>query len=542
MRPALPDNQAHSTPRVTGLAATSICTTSARIEGGMSNPRSLSKADVRLTSTAAAVEATPRGDDTPMRVAILGDFSGRGDRARLAERKPIRVDRDNADEVLSRLGVTLSLPAVGTLRFAELDDFHPDRLVRSVPAFEALRELRSDLRNPSTFAKAAERMRSWSAAKAPAAPVAPPREQPGPGHESSRAEPADVLDQLLAATPAPPQRAEGLPGGQDWQSFLQRIVEPHLLPKIDFAEQAALEAVVNEAAGAQLRSLLHHPDFQAAEAAWRAVHFLTRRLETDERLQLYLVDVTKAELAADLASGDDLHATGICRLLAESAKGGRPWGILAGLYTFDDSREDVELLGRVARLARQADAPFLAEGGCRVLGCVSLAQTPDAADWAPLDAEAGQRWDALRGLPEAAHLGLALPRFLLRLPYGKDTSPVEAFDFEELPAGAGHGGYLWGNPAVACAYLLAESFRRRGWDFHAGTVREVADLPLHVCHDGGESRIKPCAEALLDEKATAAILDRGLMALVSVRDRDVVRVVRFQSLAGAATPLAGRWS
>jgi type VI secretion system protein ImpC len=510
----------------------------------MPKPGSLSNTEVRLTSTMAEAEATPRGEDTPMRVAILGDISGRGDRpgaARLAERKPVRVDRDNADEVLSRLGVTLALPAVGTLRFAELDDFHPDRLARNVPAFEALRELRNDLRNPSTFARAAERMRGWSAAKAPAAPI-PPKEEPEPGRELSRAEQADILDQLLAETQPQPQRAERLPGGQDWQSFLQRIVEPHLLPKIDFAEQAALEAVVNEAAGAQLRSLLHHPDIQAVESAWRAVHFLTRRLETDERLQLYLVDVTKAELAADLASGDDLHATGIHRLLAESAAGGRPWGILAGLYTFDQGREDVELLGRIARLAQRAGAPFLAEGSCRILGCSSLVQTPDAAAWAPADTEAQQRWAALRRLPEAPYLGLALPRFLLRLPYGKDTSPAEEFDFEEMPEGAGHDGYLWGNPAVACAYLLAESFRRRGWDFHAGAVREIADLPLHVYRAGGEGRIKPCAEVLLDEKATAAVLDRGLVALVSVRDRDAVRVVRFQSLAGSATPLAGRWS
>jgi predicted component of type VI protein secretion system len=145
-------------------------------------------------------------------------------------------------------------------------------------------------------------------------------------------------------------------------------------------------------------------------------------------------------------------------------------------------------------------------------------------------------------MPEGSYLGLVLPRFLLRLPYGKDTSPVEEFDFEELPPGSDHEGYLWGNPAVACVFMLAESFRRRGWDFRAGTVREIADLPLHVCRQDGESRIMPCAEVLLGEEAMAAILDKGLMPLLSVRDRDVVCLARFQSLAELATPLAGRWS
>ena len=143
---------------------------------------------------------------------------------------------------------------------------------------------------------------------------------------------------------------------------------------------------------------------------------------------------------------------------------------------------------------------------------------------------------------EAAYLGLALPRFLLRLPYGKDTSPVEEFDFEEMPAGSDHDGYLWGNPAIACVYLLAESFLRRGWNFHAGSVREITDLPLHVYQDDDESRIKPCAEALLGDEAMAAILDKGLMPLLSVRDRDAVRLARFQSLTCPATPLGGRWS
>ena len=460
------------------------------------------------------------------------------------DRKPIRIDRDNFEQVLAKLNVTLALPLADsfdptlTLHFRELDDFLPDRLFQHMQGFEALRELRADLRNPKKFAKAAERMRSWSAASAPTESPPEPSESK---RDLSRAEQADILDQLLAETQAPSQRAVSFPGG-DWQAFLQKIVEPHLLPKIDYAEQAELEAVVNEAAAVPMRALLHHPDFQAVEAAWRAVHFLTRRLETDAHLQLYLVDVTKAELAADLTSSDDLSTTETYRLLVKQKVGDPPWGIVAGLYTFDDSGADVDLLARLAMLAQRADAPFLAEASCHLVGCSSLARTPDPEDWTPVEAEAQQRWDALRRRAEAAYLGLALPRFLLRLPYGKTASLVEEFDFEEMPAGSDHDGYLWGNPAIACVYLLAESFLRRGWNFHAGTVREITDLPLHVYQDDGESRIKPCAEALLGDEAMAAILDKGLTPLLSVRDRDAVRLARFQSLAEPATALAGQWS
>jgi type VI secretion system protein ImpC len=516
------------------------------MSAAMPKPGSISSADVQLTSTMAAVDATPRGEDTPMRIVLLGDFSGRGGQRApgLADRKPMRIDRDNFEDVLAKLSVMLTLSGSKdmpwTFRFRELDDFQPDRLFQQVQGFEALRELRADLRNPKKFAKAAEEMRGWSAAK-PAAPAEALAEPSEPARVLSRAEQGDILDQILAETQAPPQKAVSFPGG-DWQAYLQKIVVPHLLPKIDYAEQAELEAVVNEAAAAPMRALLHHPDFQAVESAWRAAHFLTRRLETDAHLQLYLLDITKAELAADLTASDDLSKTQMCRLLVKQPVGDPPWGVVAGLYTFDDSRADMDLLARLALLAQGAGAPFLAEASCRLVGCSSLAQTPDPEDWKPLDAEAQQRWERLRGRPEAAYLGLALPRFLLRLPYGKDTTPVEEFDFEENPAGADHEGYLWGNPAVACAYLLAESFLRRGWNGDAGCVREIADLPLHVYQDDGESRIKPCAEVLLGDEAMEAILDKGLMPLLSVRDRDTVRVPRFQSLAEPATALAGQWT
>src|SRR5262249_35019174 len=161
-----------------------------------------------------------------------------------------------------------------------------------------------------------------------------------------------------------------------------------------------------------------------------------RRLETDAGLKLYLLDIAKAELTADLRSADDLLSTGLYRLLVEQTvgtPGAQPWGVLVGSYTFDQSREDVELLGRLAQLVGRAGAPFLAAASDRLLGCASLAETPDPADWQPTaDPEGQETWARLRQLPEAAYLGLALPRFLLRLPYGKDTDPTDQFAFNEM--------------------------------------------------------------------------------------------------------------
>ena len=148
----------------------------------------------------------------------------------------------------------------------------------------------------------------------------------------------------------------------------------------------------------------------------------------------------------------------------------------------------------------------------------------------------------LRRSPDARWLGLALPRFLLRLPYGHSTSEIESFAFEEMPAAPEHQRYLWGHPAAACACLLGETFSRHGWSMQPGEVNTVEGLPLHVYQAEGESQLKPCAEVLLTEEAATLLLERGFIPLVSIKGTDRVRVLRFQSVAEPLASLRGRWT
>jgi len=216
--------------------------------------------------------------------------------------------------------------------------------------------------------------------------------------------------------------------------------------------------------------------------------------------------------------------------------------LLVGNYTFGCRREEAELLARLAKVARTADAPFLAACSLSALGCESVADLGQPRKWnLAKDPDAVGAWQALRRLPEASYLGLCLPRFLLRLPYGKDTDVTEQFDFEEMSSPPDHEEYLWGNPAFACAFLLAQAFRMYGWEMQAGVVSELDNMPLHVYKKDGESLVKPCSEVLLSEGTTETILERGLIPLFSVKDCDVVRVVRFQPLAEPPTRLSGRW-
>ena len=241
-----------------------------------------------------------------------------------------------------------------------------------------------------------------------------------------------------------------------------------------------------------------------------------------------------------------MRSTGIYKLLAEQTVetfGGKPWTVLAGNYIFDNSHEDAELLGSIAKIAKAFGAPFISSVNDKVLGCESLAETPDTDDWQRLyGAEESQAWEALRKLPDAAYLGLALPRFLLRLPYGADTDPIEQFDFEEMSANPDHNDYLWGNPCFACVYLLAKAFTHHGWNLRPGIIQDIEGLPLYIYKENGESVVKPCAEVALTERAAEIILDKGIMPLLCFRNQDNIRLARFQSIADPLTSLAGRWS
>jgi type VI secretion system protein ImpC len=497
--------------------------------------------------------ATP-GEDTPFRIALMGDFSGRASRkllepgAALARRRAVPIDRDNFDEVLGKMRPELALPFSGeaaALRFEELDDFHPDRIFERAGMFRRLRDVRAKLSNPATFAAAAAELGLGQ----PAAPAARPSETGRPSSAGSPAIPSMVsgslLDEMIEQTEARGPAAGASRAPDEFQQFLRRVTEPHLAPAADPRQAKALE-LIDVAASAQMRALLHYPPFQTLEAAWRAIYFLIRRAETGSQLQIFLLDISKEELAADLSATSDLAATGLYRLLVESTvgtPGAEPWALLAGDYTFGPEPEDAQLLGRLAKLASAAGAPFVAAASPRVVGCASLASAPHPRDWhLELQPEEQAAWTALRALPEASSIGLALPRFLLRLPYGAKTDSVESFAFEEMTPESGHEDYLWGNPAFAVALLLAQAFSEAGWDMRPGSHAEIDRLPLHVYEQEGESVLKPCAEALLTEDAAEQILDHGLMPLVSLKGQDVARLVRFQSIARPPRVLAGRWA
>jgi type VI secretion system protein ImpC len=447
----------------------------------------------------------------PLRIAILGDFGGQTPGSEYA---PIPIDCDNFDEVFEKIGVKLDLPPweVGAcddrFRFRKLDDFHPDLLLNQLGPLANLTELRAKLLRPSSMEAAAKELQEVFKIGA-----LPPETPPATSTESTE----EMLARLLGK-PASEPYVTTSPAGLA-NRLIQKIVGPNI-PDVH-PQQAQLAALVDAALSARLRAILHHTAFQALESAWRGLDFLVRNIT--EEVKLSVIDICQNELAATL-SGGDLAKNAIYKQLEKI----RPAAVL-GIYTFEP--KDYAILAGMARLANACQTALVSGASPHLVGCSSFDGQPDPDDWAKDSSEELEGFRAMRRMPEAAHLGLAMPRFLLRQPYGKGSDAIEAFSFEEMPAKPEHESYLWGNPAFLCGHLLTDAFGAQGSDMELrGGGGEVGGLPIHKFTIDGETQVKPCAEAWLSERAAEAILNHGIMPILSVRGRDAVRLLGLRAL------------
>ncbi len=499
-------------------------------------------------------EATPVVDDPPFRILLLGDYSGRENLARtvdsaLPKTKPFEVDRDTFEDAIKKLNVSLRLHLHGNedepllLSFSELDDFHPDNIFRQVSLFSDLRKLRKQLLDPETFDQAAREINSWFEAD--------DQNDEGETEDQEDVEAPDfsassgnLLDDILGGQTKAEARTYKQRGSSLLGDFVRDVVSPHIV-QTDEAEQARLLALVDSATSDLMREILRHPEFKALEAAWRGLYFLVRRVETNSDLKISLLDISKKELELDLQSVTDLTDSELYKtLITETIQthGGEPWAVVCGNYEFKLSVEDAATVIRLAKLSSIAKAPFISCIGPQMLGVESMSQGAEEGRWNPREETSeGKLWTTLRTIPEATSIGFATPRFLGRLPYGKDTEPTEVFDFEEFRADFEHEDYLWLNPSFACATLLAQSFSESGWEMGRSLILDLDGLPVHIYPDDGETRTKPCAEIPLTHAACDLIIEQGLMPVISFLNEDRIRLGGFHSIAFPAKALNGRW-
>ncbi len=325
------------------------------------------------------------------------------------------------------------------------------------------------------------------------------------------------------------------------QTLAQQALEHTTLISNDAHESIdAMVAELDKRMSEQVNEILHAAEFQQVESAWRGLHYLVSNTETDEMLKIRVMDISKKELGKTLHSfrGIAWDQSPIFKKVYEEEYGnlgGEPFGCLVADYYFDNSPPDVELLREISKVSAAAHAPFIAAASPGLMQMQSWQQLADPRDLTNIFSTPDYAgWRSLRASEDARYIGLAMPRFLARLPYGAKTSPVEEFNFEEETAGGAHGAYTWANSAYAMAVNINRSFKEYGWCSRIRGVEAggaVEGLPTHTFKtDEGKIAMKCPTEIAIGDRREAELAKNGFMPLLHRKNSDMAAFIGAQSL------------
>src|SRR5499427_4408037 len=320
----------------------------------------------------------------------------------------------------------------------------------------------------------------------------------------------------------------------------QALAQTKLISRDVVQSIEAMIAELDRKLTEQINLILHHEDFQKLEGAWRGLHYVVNNTETDEMLKIRFMNISKQDVGKTLKryKGTAWDQSPIFKKVYEEEYGqfgGEPFGCLVADYYFDQTPPDVELLGEIARVSSAAHTPFIAGTSPTVMQMATWQELANPRDLTKIfTTPEYASWRSLRESEDSRYVGLCMPRFLARLPYGAKTNPVEEFDFEEDTAGADHSRYTWANSAYAMAVNINRSFKLYGWCSRIRGVESggaVEGLPVHTfpTDDGGVDMKCP-TEIAISDRREAELAKNGFMPLLHRKNSDFAAFIGAQSV------------
>ncbi len=320
----------------------------------------------------------------------------------------------------------------------------------------------------------------------------------------------------------------------------QALSQTTLVSDDALASIASLIAAIDQKLTEQVNAIIHHEDFQQLESAWRGLHYLVNNTETDETLKIKIFNVSKKDLGRTLKKfrGTAWDQSPIFKRIYEEEYGqfgGEPFGTLVGDYYFDHSPQDVQLLQDMAAVAAAAHAPFLAAANPTVMQMETWNELSNPRDLTKIfQTPEYAAWRSLRESEDSRYIGLCMPRFLARLPYGAKTEPVEEFAFEEDTGMGESEKYTWCNSAYAMATNITRSFKLYGWCSNIRGIESggaIEGLPAHTFpdEDGGVAMKCP-TEIAISDRREAELAKNGFMPLSFRKNSDFAAFIGAQSL------------
>ena len=348
---------------------------------------------------------------------------------------------------------------------------------------------------------------------------------------------SSLLDQIVEqgrfVDPAARERGKNLV-----KEFVAQVLEGSMTLGRDADQMiSARVAQIDHLVSIQLNEILHNAQFQKLEATWRGLKYLLDQSETGTQLKIRILNASKKDLLRDLQRAPEFDQSAMFKKVYEEEYGifgGEPIGALVGDYEFSKHPEDMELLEKVSQVAAAAHAPFLSAASAELLNMDSYTNLDQPRDIGKIfDSTEYAKWKGFRESEDSRYVALTCPRVLMRLPYGRDTAPIEGFNYEEGVDGTDHSKYLWGNAAYALASKMTQAFATYGWCVSIRGVEGgglVEGMPAHTFRtDQGDIALKCPTEIAITDRREKELADQGLVPLVHCKGTDKAAFFSIQS-------------
>lgn len=336
-----------------------------------------------------------------------------------------------------------------------------------------------------------------------------------------------LLDEIVQATRLKPDDEAYSLTKAGVEAFIDEMIKPGRAgQKIGAAIVDEMIAEVDNKLSSQLSAILHNEDFQKLESSWRSLKFMIDRTDFRENIKVSLMNVSKDDLLDDFEDAPEVPKSGLYKTVysAEYGQfGGQPYGAMIANYDFGPGPQDMKLLGYVAGVSAMSHAPFIAAAGPQFFGVDSFESLPGLKDLKSIfEGPQYTKWQSFRESEDSRYVGLTLPRFLLRLPYGPDTVPAKSFTYKE-DVSNGDNDFLWGNTAFAFASRLTDSFAKYRWCTNIIGPQgggAVEDLPLYQYEAMGAIQTKIPTQVLISERREFELAEEGFIALTMRKGSD----------------------
>lgn len=347
-----------------------------------------------------------------------------------------------------------------------------------------------------------------------------------------------LLDQIVEQGKVGTDSASKERGKSLIKEFVQQVLQGQMTVSRDTEAMInARIAQIDHLISIQLNEVMHHPSFQKLEGSWRGLRYMLDQSETNDMLKIKVLNVSKKELLRDLQRAPEFDQSAMFKKVYEEEFGifgGAPFAALVGDYEFGKHPEDIELLERVSNVAAAAHAPFLTAASNELFNLESYTSLDQPRDLGKIfDTTEYAKWKSFRATEDSRYVGMCLPRILGRLPYGPDTKPVEAFNYQEGVDGTEHSKYLWSNAAYALGARLTNSFAKHHW---CAAIRGVEGgglvdgLAVHNFRtDDGDVAMKCPTEVPITDRREKELADLGFIPLVHCKGTDYAAFFSVQS-------------